>query len=772
MAEATNPVQDAIPYSPGVTSVLPFLYIAWADGLLTPTQIDQVGAHIKEQRWLSWEERRQLGRWLDPKNPPDATTYYGWVRRIKESARDIPNATQQSLAELGFEMARLAKVAGPTEEAKRALAEIEEALGIVGREVVRELVGERPPPDGDEDVEQVDGANLKAVLDGRLAPLRDRIRRLLCDPAFLHPDTETPKEEMREIVLAWTQLLADQGIGAIAFPEYVGGEGDIEQFIASVETIAYHDLSLTIKFGVQFGLFGGSIRALGSEAQKRKYLADVGSLALPGCFAMTEKGHGSNVRDLQTTAAYDAVTQEFVINTPTDDDHKEWIGNAAAHARLATVFAQLVVGTQRHGVHAFLVPLRDEAGHARPGIRLGDSGHKLGLNGLDNGRIWFDRVRIPRENLLARFAQVSEDGTYVSQIPSSSRRFFAMLGTLVGGRIAVASGGLSAAKSALTIAVRYGVKRRQFGPKDRAEVPVLDYLSHQRRLLPLVATGYALNFALHDLARQHGETPEGADGQEIEAKAAALKAMATAYATHSIQEAREACGGEGYRAENRFAVLKADSDIFTTFEGDNTVLLLQVAKSLMSGYRQEFSNLDFFGLLGKLVERLEVKVGEVNPIRRHQNDTRHLLDPGVHAELFRDRERDLLISASRRLVGRLEGGMDSFAAFIEVQDHLLTLANAYAQRLVLESFQAVVEAADEGDLKELLRKVCALYALWHIERERGWFLEQHYIDATKAKAIRTEVNVLLGQLRPHACPLVNGFGIPDRLLAAPIAVNT
>ena len=125
------------------------------------------------------------------------------------------------------------------------------------------------------------------------------------------------------------------------------------------------------------------------------------------------------------------------------------------------VFAQLVVGTQRHGVHAFLVPLRDEAGHARPGIRFGDSGHKLGLNGLDNGRIWFDRVRIPRENLLARFAQVSEDGTYVSQIPSSSRRFFAMLGTLVGGRIAVASGGLSAAKIALTIAVRYGVKRRQ-----------------------------------------------------------------------------------------------------------------------------------------------------------------------------------------------------------------------------------------------------------------------------------------------------------------------
>ncbi len=775
MPETTAAGEDGALDSPGIASVLPFLYIAWADGLLTPTQIEQIRTRIKAQRWLNEEERQRLCVWLDPQNPPDATTYYRWVRTIKESARDIPHAAQKSLAELGCAMASLANVAGPTEEAKRALAEIEEALGIVGREVVRELVVERPRPEGqagEEAVVRVDVVGgLKAALDGRLAPLRDRIRTLLCDPAFSYPDTDTSTDEMREIVLGWTQLLADQGIGALAFPAYAGGQDDIEQFIAAFETIAYHDLSLTIKFGVQFGLFGGSIRALGSEEQKRKYLADAGSLALPGCFAMTEKGHGSNVRDLQTTATYDAATDEFVIDTPRDDDHKEWIGNAAQHARMATVFAQLVIGEQSRGVHAFLARIRDEAGNAMPGVRLGDSGHKLGLNGVDNGRIWFLNLRIPRENLLSRFARVAEDGTYSSPIPSSSRRFFTMLGTLVGGRIAVASGGLSAAKSALTIAVRYGAQRRQFGRKDRAEVPVLDYLSHQRRLLPLVATCYALNCALHDLAARYGRTPDGADVQEIEAEAAALKAMSTAHATRAIQEAREACGGEGYRAENRFALLKADSDIFTTFEGDNTVLRLQAAKSLLSGYQEEFSNLDFFGLLGKLAERVDVRVGEMNPMRRHRHDTRHLLDPGVHAELFRDRERDLLISAARRLTGRLEGGMDSFEAFIEVQDHLLTLANAYAQRLVLDSFQAVVEAADEGHVKQLLGTVCALYALWHIEQDRGWFLEQHYIDATKAKAIRAEVNALLGQLRPHAVSLVNGFGIPDQLLAAPIAVS-
>ena len=665
-------------------------------------------------------------------------------------------------------------MAGPTEEAKRALAEIEEALGIVGHEAVRELVVERPRPEGqagEEAVVRVDVVGgLKAALDGRLAPLRDRIRTLLCDPAFIYPDTETPTGEMREVVLDWTQLLADQGIGALAFPEYAGGEDDSEQFIASFETVAYHDLSLTIKFGVQFGLFGGSIRALGSEEQKRKYLADAGSLALPGCFAMTEKGHGLNVRDLQMTATYDAATQEFVIDTPSDDDHKEWIGNAAKHARMATVFAQLVIGEQSRGVHAFLARIRDETQRdARRSARRQwpQAGPQWCGQRLHLVRQPANSMRepaIPGLRGLRGRDVLEPDSLVVATV-------FTMLGTLVGGRIAVASGGLSAAKSALTIAVRYGAQRRQFGRKDRAEVPVLDYLSHQRRLLPLVAICYALNFELHDLAARYGRTPDGADAQEIEAEAATLKAMNTTHATRSIQEAQEACGGEGYRAENRFALLKADSDIFTTFEGDNTVLRLQAAKSLMSGYQEEFSNLDFFGLLGKLVERVDVRVGEINPIKRHQNDTRHLLDPGVHAELFRDRERDLLISATRRLTGRLEGGMDSFEAFIEVQDHLLTLANAYAQRLVLDSFQAVVEAADEGQVKELLGKVCALYALWHIEQDRGWFLEQHYIDATKAKAIRTEVNALFGQLRPHAVSLVNGFGIPDQLLAAPIAVN-
>ncbi|MDX1532084.1 MAG: acyl-CoA dehydrogenase family protein, partial [Rhodothermales bacterium] len=517
MPDSASPVADL---SYGVASVLPFLYIAWADGLLTPSQVDAIRARVEAADWLNEADKATLRGWLDPQNPPSAGVYYRWIRTIKEAARHIPGAAEKSLAELGAEMASLVGVSEATyatPEAREALAEIEDALGIVGREAVRELVERRPPAEGDGLPAEaavaepgLDAEALQSLLDGAREPLRDRVRTLLRDPVFAHPDEPLDKGAYRDLVFRWTQRLAEQGLGALAYPEYVGGENDIEGFIAVFETLAYHDLNLAVKFGVQFGLFGGSINQLGSERHRRQYLPRVASLELPGCFAMTEKGHGSNVRDLQTTATFDPEADAFVVHTPTDDDHKEWIGNAAEHGRMATVFAQLVLGEQHHGVHAFLVPLRDEAGAVLPGVRIEDSGYTLGLNGVDNGRIWFDHVRVPRENLLDRFAEVSPEGEYASPIPSSSKRFFTMLGTLVGGRIAVASGGLSAAKSALTIAVRYGARRRQFGPKDEPEVPILDYLSHQRRLLPRVATAYGLTFALHDLARRFQETAEGA----------------------------------------------------------------------------------------------------------------------------------------------------------------------------------------------------------------------------------------------------------------------
>ena len=484
---------------------------------------------------------------------------------------------------------------------------------------------------------------------------------------------------------------------------------------------------------------------------------------------MTELGHGSNVRDLNTTATYDRDAEEWVIQTPSEHDHKEWIGNAAAHGRMATVFAQLEIDGEGYGVHAFVVPIRDEAGAPMPGVRIEDSGHKMGLNGIDNGRLWFDDVRVPRDRLLSRYAEVSADGTYSSPIPSAGKRFFTMLGTLVGGRIAVGTAANSAAKAGLTDRRPLRRRRRQFGPAGGPEVAMLDYLSHQRRLLPLVATSYGLDV----------RAPRAGGGLRGARARAATRARSRAARRRSSRwprgTPRERCRRPARRAAAkasggpaRIAHRKADSDIFTTFEGDNTVLQLQVAKGLLAGYRQEFSDLDAWGLVRYLREQAAVRVGEINPLTRRNTRPRPPPRPGWHRDLFERRERMLLVQVAARLKGRLDAGVDSFEAFVEVQDHLLTLASANAERLVLEAFQDAVDAVEDRQIQTLLGLVCALYALEHLEQDRGWFLEQNLIDAPVAKAIRTEVNRLLHRLRPVAVELVDAFGIPDEVLGSEI----
>jgi alkylation response protein AidB-like acyl-CoA dehydrogenase len=337
------------------------------------------------------------------------------------------------------------------------------------------------------------------------------VLELLQTPAFQIP-LEIERAEHRARVLEALKVLAAEGLGSLAYPEAYGGEGAPGRAIAVFETLAFGDSSILIKFGVQFGLWGGSVYQLGTEKHHERWLRDIGTLELPGCYAMTEIGHGSNVRGLETVARWDEGEGAFVLHTPHEGAGKEWIGNAALHGRMATVFTQLRVGGEDHGVHALVVPIRDEDGALLPGIRIEDNGPKVGLNGIDNGRIWFDEVRVPRENLLDRFASVTEDGRYESPIDSAGRRFFTMLGTLVAGRISIAAASVSAGKVGLAVAVRYSEERRQFGPDDGPEVPILDYTSHQRRLLPRVAETYALHFAVRDLAERYAAVVKGRAG--------------------------------------------------------------------------------------------------------------------------------------------------------------------------------------------------------------------------------------------------------------------
>ena len=757
-----EPEPNSSTVEPGLLPFLPLLYVAWADGSLEPDELRLISARVSTVQGLAPAVRTALQCWLDPERPPSATGLQRLLAAIRKATEGWTASQRLDLTTLGSELAKRSghDVSAAEREALRAL---EEALGVAGEDASRRLLaGQQPEPPRADLPAGFDPRRMTRLLDGTRHELCEEIRRLLSEPAF-HPVTELGRAEYRAQVLAWCRELAARGYGRLSYPASCGGADDYGAFMAVFETLAFGDLSLLVKLGVQFGLFGGSILQLGTRRHHERYLQQVGSLDLPGCFAMTETGHGSNVYDLETVATYDATREEFVIRTPHDGARKDYIGNAALHGRMATVFAQLHVGDDAHGVHAFVMPIRDEAGRPLPGVRIEDCGEKMGLNGVDNGRLWFDDVRIPRDNLLDRFGQVSPEGVYTSSIPSPSKRFFTMLGTLVGGRLSVGLAAASASKTALTIAVRYTDRRRQFGPEGSVEIPVLDYLSLQRRLLPRVAATYALDFALHYAVRQFLETP-AEDRRHVEGLIAGLKAISTWHATDTLQTCREACGGQGYLAASRLPALKADTDVFTTFEGDNTVLLQLLAKGLLTGYRKQFGDMSLFGLARYLAARAEEAISETNPIITRITDEDHLRDRSFYLAALHWRERRLLSSAARRIKRRIDSGLDPFEAVNECQDHLIETARAHVESLVAERFAEGIDACPEPELRRVLEILLQLYALWRIELDRGWFLEHGYIESGKAEAIRKLVNKLCRELRPQAVPLVDGFGVPEAWL--------
>jgi acyl-CoA oxidase len=324
---------------------------------------------------------------------------------------------------------------------------------------------------------------LQEALDGRWAHVRQAARTQLAGPRFVAVPGETLEQARERIGRLITELPADPGIAA-GFPIAYGGSADPGGSVVAAEMLAQIDLSLMVKAGVQWGLFGGAVVALGTRRHHDAYLRDIISADLLGCFAMTETGHGSDVQQLRTTCTYDPDTETFDLHTPHEAARKDYIGNAARDGRMAVVFAQLSTGGRQYGVHAWLVPIRDEQGRPMPGVTIGDDGAKAGLIGVDNGRLSFDHVPVPRDMLLDRYGQVAPDGTYTSSIENDVRRFFTMLGTLVRGRVVVGGSASAATKSALTIAVRYGDIRRQFtAPGEPREIVLNDYLAHQRILL-------------------------------------------------------------------------------------------------------------------------------------------------------------------------------------------------------------------------------------------------------------------------------------------------
>ncbi|WP_137846251.1 acyl-CoA dehydrogenase [Microbacterium sp. 2FI] len=623
------------------------------------------------------------------------------------------------------------------------------------------------------------------LLLGTWGETRREAREMIKDPAFWRIEG-MPMAEHRERVLTQLHLLVQHGGSRRAFPAEYGGLENNGSNIAGFQELVLADPSLQIKSGVQWGLFGSAVHQLGTKEHHDKWLPGIIDMSIPGAFAMTETGHGSDVAAIGTTATYDPATEEFVIHTPFRGAWKDYLGNAALHGKAATVFAQLITGGVNYGVHCFFVPLRDDDGVFLPGIGGEDDGVKGGLNGIDNGRLHFDHVRVPRRNLLNRYGDVAADGSYTSDIPSPGRRFFTMLGALVQGRVSLDGAATTASALALHIALTYAGQRRQFDSGSGSdEVVLLDYGKHQRRLLPLLAQNYAQFFAHDELLRKFdgvfsGRTDTSEEREDLETLAAALKPLSTWNAMDTIQEAREACGGSGFLAENRLVGLHQDLDVYVTFEGDNNVLLQLVGKRLLSDFAKQFKGADAAALARYAVGHTAGRVFHGAGLRQlgqsvaDFGSTARSVELGLRAE----QQHELLAGRVEQMVSDVAGALrpasklspaEAAALFNSHQAELIEAARAHAELLQWEAFSDGVNTIADDDTKQVLTWLRDLFGLHLIEKHLAWYLINGRLSAQRAASVSRYIDRLAARLRPHAQDLVDAYGFAPEHVRAPIA---
>lgn len=611
---------------------------------------------------------------------------------------------------------------------------------------------------------------LQKLLQGKWSKERNNCLTILENPD-LHYTAGLPYHQHRERVLQQVKLLSQTGVISKAFPEQYGGENNFGGHIAAFEELFTADPSLQIKAGVQYGLFTAAIQHLGTTKHHEKYLQKAINLDMLGCYGMTESGHGSDVYNLRTTATYDKNTDEFIINTPDRQAWKDYLGNAAKHGRWAVIFAQLYTQEEKQGVHAFLVPIRDENGNFLPNIGGEDDGVKGGLNGIDNGRLHFNNVRIPRDNLLNRYGDVNSQGEYTSPISNPKRRFFIMLGTLVQGRVSLDGAAVVASKMALQIAVTYANNRKQFTKNNGEEVILMDYQTHQQRLLPLIAETYAAAFAHEKLLQNFDivfkklETSEGneVEGmQDLETEAAALKAVNTWHALNTLQQTREACGGNGFLQENRIVQLKSDFDVYVTFEGDNTVLLQLVGKRLLTDFGKKLEH-------ASLGEKIQITTKDtVDRTRFKFSKLEH--SHTIH-ELLKSRVDIMTAHIAHNIYVARKNNLNIDDIFSNNQIDVVELGKAWADLYRFEAFLEVLKTLPRNEQWVPLNNLKKLYGINAIKKHLEWYLSEGLLTGHQAKELENMLKTFYTILRPYAQTFVDAFGYKKEHLRAKIIEN-
>ncbi|KAE8055879.1 hypothetical protein FH972_012691 [Carpinus fangiana] len=602
---------------------------------------------------------------------------------------------------------------------------------------------------------QFDVEEMKVVWAGSRHALEvsDRISRLVAsDPAF-RKDNRTSlsrkelfKNTLRKTAHAWKRIT-----------ELRLSEEEASRLRFYVDEPAFTDL--------HWGMFIPAIKGQGTEEQLQKWLPLAYKMQIIGCYAQTELGHGSNVQGLETTATFDPQTDEFIIHSPTLTSSKWWPGGLGKVSTHAVIYARLIIDGKDYGVNGFIVQLRSMDDHLPlPGITVGDIGMKFGsgaYNTMDNGVLRFDHVRIPRDQMLMRVSQVTREGKFVqSNVPRQL-----VYGTMVYVRQTIVADASCALSRAVCIATRYSAVRRQFGSQNGGvETQVIDYKTQQSRLFPLLASAYAFRFVgewlkwLYTDVTQRLQANDFSTLPEAHACTAGLKSLTTSATADGIEECRKLCGGHGYLCSSGLPELFAVYVPACTYEGDNIVLLLQVARFLMKTVSQLGS--------GKKPVGTTAYMGRVDQLMQCHCAVQRAEDwlkPSVILEAFEARSARMSVACAQNLT--------NFAnpeeGFLELSADLTEAAVAHCQLIVVSKFIEKLKQDIPGKgVKEQLEILCNIYALFLLHKHLGDFLKTGCISPKQASLANDQLRSLYSQARPNAIALVDAFDYTDHFLGS------
>ncbi|KAF8374903.1 hypothetical protein PRIPAC_81332, partial [Pristionchus pacificus] len=504
-------------------------------------------------------------------------------------------------------------------------------------------------------------------------------------------------------------------------------------------------------FFLHFGMFLPVLQGQAHEELAAEFLPRAMTLGIIGTYAQTEMGHGTNLRELETTATYDKRAEEFVLHSPTRSAMKWWPGNLGKMSNYAIVTAQLIIDGKRYGPHNFLVQLRSEKDHRPlPGITVGDIGPKFGAGGLDNGFLGLDRVRIPRTRMLMKHAKVARDGTYTPPIHSKLN-----YGGMVYVRAHMSHTQANGLALAVTVATRYSAIRRQGRiaaeqvsyPELNAycsqpEVQVLDYQTQQYRLFPQIARAYAYRFVGDEVLELYQQTMKGIDNGE-----AAL----------GIEQCRMACGGHGYSLASGLPKPYAIVIAGCTYEGENMVMLQQAARYLMKSVKRAARG-----------EKLSYSV-------QYLGKTGAARSSIGRCEGQREKEYEAMLSSlehvARRLAQeacvlwnkRIEAGETKERAWNGVTVEMNRAARIYTRLFIARAFHRRVTSAP-ASVRPVLIDLLSLYLHYECVDMASHLLHDGHCTGEQIKHIKQKLYEDLAKIRPNAVSLVDAFDISDRQL--------